>query len=59
MEALTESEMELARAAMNLFSREYRKANAKKFKEYQQRYWLKRAKREQAEKEKASAGADA
>ena len=51
---MTENERQLAKEARKKWAREYRKKNPEKFREANDRYWLKRALREQettAEKE--------
>ena len=45
---MTEFEMQLVREARRKWARDYRKANPEKIRAANERYWLKRALREQA-----------
>ena len=45
---MTESELQLIRDARKKWAKEYRKAHPDKIREINNRYWLKRALREQA-----------
>lgn len=46
MKNLTQREKEAARKAKNAYQKEWSKRNKEKVKEYQQNFWLKKAKQE-------------